>query len=412
MDNATSISASDRTILRELAKRVKDIASLPIQRERIAMWTDHNSLRPRRPMVLVFPEGGWRELLPDSALTCQDKFARNVEAELRRRIHTHEHFVTDAVIEDTWLVGPVIRDSGWGLQAKWHFSDDPTGARAFDPVIREPADLKKLRFPELTCDERATSETYARVHDLLGDVLDVRRCKLKRVCYHLMAQYTSWRGLEQVMIDMIENPSWLHDAMALLTEGHKLCLKQLVDMNLLDTNHDNSYNNSGGNGWTDDLPASGFDPSRVRPRDVWSFAESQELAQVSPEMHEEFALRYEKQLLEPFGLTGYGCCEDLTRKLDYVLKIPRIRRISISPWADVEKCAAKLGRKAIFSWKPHPGMIAGDYSPTRIREYIRKAVAAARGCVFEMILKDTHTCDNRPERFDTWSRIAMEEACA
>jgi hypothetical protein len=26
-----------------------------------------------------------------------------------------------------------------------------------------------------------------------------------------------------------------------------------------------------------------------------------------------------------------------------------------------------------------------------------------------MILKDTHTCENRPERFDRWSLIAREE---
>jgi hypothetical protein len=25
-----------------------------------------------------------------------------------------------------------------------------------------------------------------------------------------------------------------------------------------------------------------------------------------------------------------------------------------------------------------------------------------------MILKDTHTCEHRPERFDQWSRIARE----
>ena len=101
-------------------------------------------------------------------------------------------------------------------------------------------------------------------------------------------------------------------------------------------NNDSTYHNSGGNGYTDALPAPGFDPLRVRPKDMWASAEAQELAGVSPKMHVEFSMQYEKQLLAPFGLTGYGCCEDLSHKLDDVLTIPHIRRISISPFADVD----------------------------------------------------------------------------
>ena len=43
------------------------------------------------------------------------------------------------------------------------------------------------------------------------------------------------------------------------------------------------------------------------------------------------------------------CCEDLTRKLDAVLTIPNLRRVSISPWADVAACAARLRDKYVFS---------------------------------------------------------------
>jgi hypothetical protein len=30
-------------------------------------------------------------------------------------------------------------------------------------------------------------------------------------------------------------------------------------------------------------------------------------------------------------------------------------------------------------------------------------------CVLEIILKDTHTCEHHPERFDAWCRIARKE---
>jgi hypothetical protein len=128
------------------------------------------------------------------------------------------------------------------------------------------------------------------------------------------------------MMDMVLQPAMLHDAMAFLEEGCRRMVQQYVDLNLLSLNNDGTYHSSGGNGYTDELPRADADPARVRPCDMWASAEAQELAQVSPDMHEAFALQYERRLLEPFGLNGYGCCEDLTDKLDLVLTIPNIRR--------------------------------------------------------------------------------------
>jgi hypothetical protein len=181
-----------------------------------------------------------------------------------------------------------------------------------------------------------------------------------------------------------------------------------VEQNLLDLNNDNTYHSSGGVGFTDELPADGFVGGRVRPRDMWASAEAQEMAQVSPAHHEEFVLQYERRLLEPFGLNGYGCCEDLTSKLDDVLRIPHIRRVSISPWADVNVCAERLRGRCIFSWKPQPAHLVGHFDAQAVESHIERTVQTARkhGCVLEMILKDTHTCEKQPERFDQWCRIA------
>ena len=409
-DDKPKISAGERTVLRDMARKVAEIAALPRMDRRRAMWKQHNALNRVRPMILVFPEGSWRELLPESALKCQDKTARGIEWGLRAKIHTHEHFDADNVIEKEFVVSKNVSSTGWGLEAKWHWSDQVTGARTFFPVIHEPSDLKKLHSPEISVDEKATAESLQLAQELLGDILDVKLKGVPHVSFHLMSQYTSLRGLEEVMIDMYERPGMIHDAMAILEEGNRRLVRQYQDLNLLTVNNDGTYHSSGGVGYTDELPAKGFDPKAVRPCDMWASAESQELAQVSPEFHNEFALQYEKRLLAPFGLNGYGCCEDLTRKLDYVLTIPHIRRISISPWANVVACAEKLGDKYIFSWKPHPAHLAGAFKPDMIRQYIRHTLEAAdsHGCVIEMILKDTHTCDNQPDRFDQWTKIARE----
>jgi len=404
------ISSNDRIIIRALARRVADITALPIQAERRNLWKLHNSLKTTRPMILVFPEGSWQELLTANHLQCKGEQARNIEWQLRSRIYYHEHFQDDTVIEKEWIVNKVIINSGWGLEPRRIESPDARGAWHFDPVIKEPADLKRLRFPEIMHDHVATQQALTEACDLFGDILDIKLKGVAHISYHLMGDYTALRGLEEVMMDMVRDPHMVHDTMAFMTEGHQQVLQQYIDQNLLSLNNDSTYQSSGGNGYTDELPVPSFDPGRLRPCDMWASAEAQEMDSVSPKMHAEFIPQYEKRLLKPFGLTGYGCCDDLTPKLDDVFHIPNIRRISISPFADVDGCAERLKGHYIFSWKPHPAHLTGDFKENMIREHIRHVVSVtqAHGCILEMVLKDTHTCEHHPERFDHWLQIARE----
>jgi len=399
----------DRNLLRDLAARVAEVASLPVMEQRRQLWMRHNALQPERPMILIFPEGSWQELLPESALACEDEEARRMEYRLRQRLYYHEHFQDDTVIEKDWRVPKVIRESGWGLEPRYLPSPEPRGAWKFDPVIHAPADLKRLTFPEITCDEEASQRNLARAQELFGDILDVQLRGVGHVSFHLMAQYTKLRGLEEVMTDMLEDPGFVHEAMSIFEQGHRRRIRQLEEQGLLELNSDGTYHASGGVGYTAELPQRDGPLTHVHPGDMWASAEAQELAQVSPPMHAEFSLAYEKRLLEPFGLNGYGCCEDLTHKLDDVFTIPNIRRISIAPFADVEACAEKLRDRYIFSWKPRPSMLVGNFSEEAVRHYLRQALEVTRGCVLEIILKDTHTCEHHPERFDRWSQIARQE---
>ncbi|RMD82177.1 MAG: hypothetical protein D6820_04085 [Lentisphaerae bacterium] len=405
------VSEEDKNILRELAKKVAELAARPEMEERKRLWTEHNDLKLRRPLILVFPEGSWQELLPAASREVEEEGLWPVERELKRRIYTAEHLGDDSVIVDEWPVTSVVRQvSGWGLEEKRVPSPEQRGAWHYEPVLHSAADVARLRIPELYFDETATKARVEFFEELFGDILKVRYKGVHHITYHLMKQYTSWRGLEEMMMDIYCNPQLIHDVMEFLVEAHSRILEFYREHNLLRLNNDNTYQGSGGNGWTRSLPADDFS-GVVRPQDMWSFAESQELAQVGPEHHNQFALAYEKRLLAPFGLTAYGCCEDLSRKLDYVCTIPNLRRISISPWADVEIAAAGLQDRYIFSWKPNPAHLVGRFDPEMIRSYIRHTLEVAKehGCILELVLKDTHTCDGEPERFSTWTRIAREE---
>lgn len=404
------ISSQERAILRDLAKKVSEIAALPVMEERKRRWNAHNSLKPGRPLVLVFPEGSWSELITPEHLKCEDPRARDMEIALRRRIYAHEHFQSDLVCTSEWTVLASITSTGWGLWAHWKGSKFDRGAKIVDPVLNSYEDFKLLQHPQLKYDEAATKQNLAEAQELFGDILDVRLKGKEHISYHLMSIYIGLRGIDRLMEDFYEEPEFLHDVMRFFTEGYKKELQQLIDLNLLSLNNDNAYHSTGGTGWTDELPASGFSPERVRPEDMWASAEVQELTGVSPEHHYEFAMQYEKELLAPFGLNGYGCCDDLTGKLDLVCALPKMRRISISPFADVDRCAPQLGNRFIMSWKPQPSHLIGEFDAEKVRNYIQHTidVAAGHGCVLEIILKDTHTCEKHPERFDQWSKIAWD----
>jgi hypothetical protein len=403
---------TDQRRLRDLASRVLDTAAQSEMAERRRRWMSHNALQSSEPMMLVFPEGAWEELILPGDLHCADPEAREIESELLRRLYTYEHFQDDSVIDAEWVVDGNIQDTGWGLEPVMEYTSERRGAFAIQPVLRELTDLKKLHVPELVYDEASHQRRLEERQALFGDILTVRRKGVAHISYHLWSQYLYLRGETAYLTDFIDAPDMVDEVMNFFTEGHKRLLNEMIERNLLSLNNDNTYHSSGGNGYTSELPAAGFDPQRVRPCDLWASAESQELAGVSPRMHRDFAMKYERELLAPFGLTGYGCCEDLSRKIEDVLALPHMRRVSISPFADVDRSAEKLRDRAIFSWKPQPAHLAGTaFEPDLVRSYISHTLEAcqANGCVLEMILKDTHTCQQHPERFDEWTRIARQE---
>ena len=412
-----SFDTHDRAVLRDLARQVADIAAMPAIAERRRRWVEHNSLRSTYPMMLVFPEGAWEELLPPSALACAALEARVVEQRLRERLYTYHHFQDDTVIEAEWVVRAVCHDTGWGYEPARTYSDSQRGAYHVDPVLTGyPPVEQVLRWPDLVYDEAATVAQLTTMQDLFGDILTVRRVGIDHVSYHLAAQYLNLRGLGNMLTDLIDAPAFVHEVMAFFEAGHRRLLGQAIDLNMLSLNNDNTYQSSGGNGYTDQLPAPGFDPAHVRPCDMWASAKSQEFSTVSPRMHDEFVMQYERRLLEPFGLTGCGCCEDLSHKLDYVFSHPPHPAYLVLALRRRRPVRPAAAGHAIFSWKPHPAHLVGDFDPALVRRYVRHTLdmARANGCVLEMILKDTHTCQHHPERFDEWTRHRAEEihACA
>ncbi|MBM3500476.1 MAG: hypothetical protein FJX74_17600 [Armatimonadetes bacterium] len=407
------MTENDRTILRKLAGRIAEIAATEEQQSRPERWRAQNALEPQRPLVYCSPEGSWIELVPEPTLVCEHDDARGLERGLRYRIYAAEHFDDDQVCDNVFRVPYAVSNTGWGLWAEYVRPAEARGSYVWEPPVKTMADVERIEVPRATHDPEASARSLAFYQELLGDILEVRLHGGFWWALGLIDEWTFLRGIEQTYWDMTDDPELLHAGMRRLMEGKLAWLEQLEGLGVLCLNNENCYVGSGGFGYSDQLPQPDF-TGVVRLRDMWGFCEAQTMSEVSPAMHDEFVLTYQLPILERFGLNCYGCCEPLHLKLDLLkAKVPRMRRISISPWADKRTSAEKLGGDVIFSWKPNPAALAGvQFDAEWVREDIRETVAIARehGCVLEIIVKDTHTCNHQPERFDEWCRIAMEEA--
>jgi len=130
------VNRGDRQILRDLAKRVAEIAAEPVQEQRKREWFRHNALKKGKPLVLCDPQDGWMELIPDDDLRAGDPVLRTWEMELRRTVYSWEHFDDDQVTESFFDVAYVCSTSGWGVEPEIVPSTEARGAYRWIPAIR------------------------------------------------------------------------------------------------------------------------------------------------------------------------------------------------------------------------------------------------------------------------------------
>jgi hypothetical protein len=406
--NEVFISEKDRNILKNLALEVRSISERDIEKEKRKKWILHNDLKLKKPLIFCDPENGWNEIIIGNLLKCVGSLAKKWEVILKKEIFWGTKMHDDKVILPYFDIGYTYSDSGWGLQTSFYGGDG--GSYIWDAPLKNDADAEKLQFPKIEIDYKTTNETVELANEIFNGILEVR---LKGVWWWSLGLTTSLaflRGLQNLMIDMMDKPELIHRIMKFLMEGTLAELKFLEEGRLLSLNND-SYVGSGGFGFTEDLPQKGFSACEVKTADIWGFSESQETTGISPAMFEEFIFRYQLPVLKLFGLNCYGCCEPMDKRWDMVKKIPNLRRVSVSSWANFEQMKENLQDNYIYSLKMKPTDLAAPVMDEDVaRKRIRNILGAAKGCIIEIIMKDNHTIGNNPDNVIRWTRIAREES--
>jgi hypothetical protein len=407
-------SNKDKSVLRDLATQVAEVAALPIQQETVKLWKALNELRPVRPMVLV-DQIPWHEMNVDDELTLltEDPFCRELETRLRRTLYAWRHMPVDMVV-DPWIDIPkTIRGAHLGIHAVEDRAildpDNDVVGHYYIDQLKTEEDLEKIRMPEIDLDVEATARAEAQAHEVFDGILEVRMQGM-HPGFAVWDRIVEWHGVEQSLIDLVDRPDFIHKLMARVTDAYLAMLDQLETQGLL--GRPQSLIHCTG-AYTDELPAADFDLERPRAKDLWTMGMAQIFVSVSPAMHQTFELDYANRWYERFGLVYYGCCEPLDTKLHIVRKIPNLRKISMSPWVKVERGAERIGGDFVFSRKPSPAFLAWDaLDGDAVRADLEETrdACARHGAPLEFILKDISTVRYQPQRLWRWADIAMQVA--
>ena len=403
----------DITILRELAKEFKVITQKDIQNERKSDWSDLNSLVFKKPLIYIRAYAINEVLESYGYLKCTDPLFRQYEYFLRDMIFRDK-------IGDDYIIEPWIKvlpkyitpeEMRWGVHIGLGEKTVSHGSAAYSQVINTEEDINKLKIPVHQIDEQRTKETYDKINNAIGDIVPVCRSRVPVMniwSSDISTDICKLRGLEQIMWDIYDRPEWLHKVLGSMRDGilkvHSEA-EEKGDWSLLD--HQNQSMP-----YAKELKPPTPDSFGAKRKDLWFFMAAQEFTGIGPEQFEEFLLNYQIPILKKFGLTAYGCCEDMTQKIDVIKKIPNLRRIAVTPWSDIEICSEKIGKDHVLSYRPNPSeMISKEFDESYIRSYLRKdfEILKKSNNIFDITLKDVETVHNKPKNVLRWVEIVREE---
>ncbi|HJD23295.1 MAG TPA: hypothetical protein H9694_04020 [Firmicutes bacterium] len=412
------ISEKDRSRLRELAKKQRELANAPAMLELKKLWYRHNDGCGGRPMFTIELDTFAQELVTP-LLQCTSPEARGLEWQLLLGMYNNEHFHDDKVVLDYFPVGngAWLKLFNWNdekIQATDEQGHESIGHQFLHLIHDLEEDYPKIEDSVFGCDAEGARRQVDIVNELFGDILPARivgdalyACPTQKLV-HMMS-------METMLFSLYDYPDLFKRLMDRLASDVNAYFDYLEQNRLLLPTVGFEGLGQGTYCATTRLP--GYDELEKRPfktTDVWGFMDSQETVGISPEMYEEFIFPYYKKISDRFGALSYGCCEPVDPLWDRCLsKLTNLRRISISPWCNEEIMGERLaGKPIIYHRKPSAEFIGvgTTLDEEAVRACVRKTMSAAKGCKIEFTQRDVYTVHGDAEKVRRYVEILRDEA--
>lgn len=402
-------SEKDVHIIRELAKQYMEIAVSERHVKMRRRFLDSNNLNVVRP-PLIIEEIPWQQMNIDGELDCicEDEKLRGMECSLRRNLFREKHFRCDNYIEPVWPVYKSFSSTGNGFNPE----DVSIGAKntdirshSYKDVLEDESALEVFHLPEITAHPEKDAENVAFAQEIFADIMPVQ-LRGHGIYYAPWDKIARMRGVEPILWDTYDRPEYLHKIISLYTEAMKSEMDQMEALGLYDPRslslHCTPYPVTVENMSDEGSYVCG---------DIWFRTMAQMFSSISPSAHYEFDMQYSAPLAARCAYTYYGCCEPLHDRIDILKKTyPNLRKIGVSPWANVEASAEQIGGDYVMSRKPNPANVANGVNPEVIRKEISETaeICLKYGCPCDITLKDISTVSDNPESLIVWAKTASE----
>ena len=420
------ISSHDRNIIRGLAAKWMEWAAAPVMEERKRLWRAVHDLKAERPVILF--ETDWIEgYVADEEIQCEDPFLRSIERSMRIKLRQAEELDDDIVFEPYYRLGWRMNFSDHGVPVEIRSAVCPQKsiAYSFSFPIATPEDIRQLKKRTFGVDRVESLRRRDLLQEAVGDVLPIRLGNYDPFVYEfdvgefgdlgftgnfffgLTWQVYRFIGNQGLLYWVYDDPDAIHKLMSYMLDDRIAVFEYCERERLLAANTDNQMAGPRMYGYVSDLPEP-IDQDKLTLKHLWGWAESQEFANMSPAMYQEFVLPYLARLSERFGLVYYGCCERVDDRLESIIAaIPNLRSVSVSGWSNFERTAEILADRYVYSRKPIPAHISGAYPNWDLLEKdLRDTYAATGGCHVEILFRDVYTINGDRSRLRRWVDLA------
>ncbi len=403
------ISAKDREILRDLARRTLELANSPRNRQTYADWVKNGASKTQvtRPLIRIETNTFEHQIMP-AMMRCEGSDARRIEHDLLRPIINFTMFEDDTLVPDFYGIADMTQFTPFNLPVKVQYSDGL--GHHFIPYLTDlEEDGHLLQKSPWAIREDWMNAAMQEAGDIFGDILPVKRISNAFYCTP-MQDIVHIMNMDDMYMAMIDDEDRFTAMLDRLTDDYIELFKAQEESGLI--HHANAMEHlcQGTYCFTSELPG---ETAGAKLKDMWLFMDSQETSGVSPQMYHDLVFPYYKKVMDHFGLISYGCCEASHPIWDNCLStIDTLRKVSISPWCDEEFMGERLqGTGVTFLRKP-PATILGMDSPNLDEDAtlacFRKTGKAAKGCKIEIIQRDVYQIGGNPDKVKRFVQLARK----
>lgn len=405
------ISAADRLILRDLAKKQLELSASSRNQQLWKDWMEHGSPSvSSRPMIRIELNTFEHQLLPDM-MKCEGEQAREIERRLLRPMINFSLFEDDTLVPDHYAIKLHSHFVPFGLKVLRQETDGL--GHHFIPYLH---DLEKddplLGASVFGIDLDATLQEQAEAEELLGDLLPVRRvtdaaysCPMQDIV-HIM-------NMDDLYMAMVDDEERFCHMLDRLVDDYLTYFRLMESSGSLISGARMQHLCQGSYCFTNELQ-DGIEQAKLK--DLWLFMDSQETAGISPAMYRDLVFPSYQKLMNHFGLISYGCCEPVHAIWDHCLStLPHLRKVSISPWCDEAMMGERLRGTGITYLRKPPATLLGMDTPeldeTAVLDCFRKTAEAAKGCKLEIAQRDVYMVGHsaqKVKRYVELARIGLE----